>query len=224
MIPGIVAVQRVVPAASPPAVFPAVRNAQAVATSGSQASQTISITATSGDLIIVNFNLRAAATPVPALSTGGWTLYGGAGVANGTSVSSFLWYKVASGSESLTITPSVSNHCASSVFVIEVGTHQGVIESAISTGSGQPNPNLLTPSWGSAKTLWIASYGQANGTTVSVYPLPDNNASARSVASSAGCSTGMCSENLEAASYDPGTFTLSATAAYVGRMIGVQPA
>jgi len=208
-------------APEPAEVAPVVRNAQAVATAGSQASQVVSIVAEAGDLIIVNFNLRAVATPVPGLSSGGWTLYGGA--ANGSSVASFLWFKIAEGNESLTITPSSPNHMATSVLVVAAGTHQGVIESAMSTGSGSPNPMTLSPSWGKAKTLWLASYGQANGTTVSAYPLPDNNNAARSLARSSGCSTAMCTQHLEAESLDPAVFTPSATGAYLCRHIAIQP-
>lgn len=108
--------------------------------------------------------------------------------------------------------------------VIEAGTHQGVIEATFNTGSGSPNTFLLEPSWGSAKTLWMSQYSQANGSTVSAYPLPDSNMHARSGTTTAACSTALCIQSLEASGLDPGGFTVSATGAYVGRTIGVRPA
>lgn len=222
MIPGIVAAQSVIPATPPPSVFPAVRNAQVIATTGAQASLTVNYTASAGDLVIIHFAMRASAAASPTLSDTGWDLV--ASAANGSNAACYIWTKEVAGSGSLTITPPSSLNCAALAVVIETGTHQGVVEYSASSGSSSPNIPSLSPSWGSAKTLWIGTYGQAYGSTVSAYPLPNNNLHARSGTGSTNISMGLCTDNQEIATLAPGAFTVSTTAAYRGWNIAVRPA
>ena len=223
MIAGIVAAQSAIPATPPQ--LPEVRGAGYFASSGAAATLALTYSAQDGDLIIIDFCSRSASATAPTLSTGGWTLLGGAGIQNGTSVVDFLWYKAVSGSESgVTITPPASINCAASVLVIKTGTHQGVVEGASVTASGQPNPPSLTPTWGAANTLWASTYARATGATVSVYPLPDNNSFARSGGLSGSASGGICTQSLNASSLDPSSWTLSVSGTHICRTFAVRPA
>lgn len=222
MIPGIVAAQRRAVSGGGPASFPAIRNAQALASTGSAADLTVNYTASAGDLVIVHFSMRASAANAPTLDDTGWSLL--VSGANGSNVASYVWTKVVSAGGSLTITPPSSLNCAALAVVIESGTHQGVVENATSSGSGAPNPASLSPSWGSAKTLWLATYCQAYGSTVSSYPLPNNQLHARSGTGSTNISMASCADEQETGTLDPAAYSVSTTAAYLGRHLAVRPA
>ncbi|MVW75401.1 hypothetical protein [Pseudomonas xionganensis] len=220
MIPGILAQRR--HGGGAPAAFPVIRNAQAVASTGADETLTLNYSASAGDLVIVVFGQRASASFPPSLDDTGWDLLIGNGNANAPS---FVFTKVVAGGGTLTITPGLPpQYCAAVVIVIEAGTHQGAVENATSTGSGSPNPTPLTPSWGAAKTLWIATYIQAYGSTVSSYPLPNNQLHARSGTTSSNISTAMCADSQEVETLDPATFSVSNTAGYTGRTLAVRPA
>jgi len=86
------------------------------------------------------------------------------------------------------------------------------IESASDFGGNTPDPidpPSLSPSWGEAKTTWIAAAGVKRNSDVSGYPLPDNNHEAGNTGSLSQfpSTTAICSDQLEQATLDPGVFT-----------------
>jgi hypothetical protein len=98
---------------------------------------------------------------------------------------------------------------------------------AEATGSTAPNPPSLTPSWGAADTLWLAVTGWSEGTiTASAFPTNYTNTgqNGTGVAGSEGVSIGWGFRELNAASEDPGTFTLGSAANWVAFTIAIRPA
>lgn len=101
-------------------------------------------------------------------------------------------------------------------------------EGASSTASTSttPDPPSLNPAgWGTEDTLWIAANHRNQNQTTTTYPTnyADNQEDAVSTGSSA-CSASICTRGLNAASEDPGTFTITGTGANVAAItIAVRP-
>lgn len=72
-----------------------------------------------------------------------------------------VYYKVATGSEggtTVNVATSASVSAVAHVYRITTGTHNSAVEASTRSEAeaANPNPPSLTPSWGSADTLWIA--------------------------------------------------------------------
>lgn len=91
--------------------------------------------------------------------------------------------------------------------------------------SAAPDPASLTPSWGSAKTLWIAACGYDSNPTVTVYPTNYTSNQSNAFADNAnGAGIGYATRELEAASENPGAFTLSFSDQWSAVTLAVRPA
>lgn len=149
---------------------------------------------------------------------GGWTeLYdatynsGGNGFTAG--------YKVAAGSDANpTLTLSSGGQCSylaarvSGAGNIEVG---GTVTAALAN----PDPSSFSPSWGSAKTLWMPVFSETGGT------LTSSPSSYTTIGSNAGFNLlGWAQRSLEAASEDAGAFVTSGANPSVATMIAVKTA
>lgn len=91
--------------------------------------------------------------------------------------------------------------------------------------STAPDSGSLTPSWGSAKTLWITAYGcdDQNG-DVSAYPTNyTTNGIYDEFAASNGVGLGSSYRTNEASSENPGAFTIANSQEWLALTIGVQP-
>lgn len=77
-----------------------------------------------------------------------------------------------------------------------------------------PDPSGITPSWGSAATLWIVALGHDNGNTPTVTGFPTNygNTTYASDTSSTGAPLATARRELTASSETPGAFTFTGTA------------
>lgn len=182
-----------------------------------------------GDLILINVG-RDGTTGTGSIS--GFTLlFDQASSANRGQT----FAKVADGTESGTFsyTSGASEQGAWRIAVIKDwwGTiATGVAVSASATGtSANPNPASLTPSWGAADTYWRTVCAFDDGRrSITAYPSsPDNfNLFQNSDASGGSGGAGMGSAGLDknAASVDPGTFTLSASVGWVAWLIAIRPA
>ena len=142
--------------------------------------------------------------------------------------------KVADGTETGTFSysPGASEQGAWRIAVIKNwwGTiASGVAVSATATGtSANPDPGSLTPSWGAADTYWRAVCAFDDGRrSISAYPSsPDNfNLLQNSDSSGGSGGAGMGSAGLDknAASVDPGTFTITASVGWVAWLIAIRP-
>lgn len=211
--------------------FPAVLATATTSDDAVTASHDVNLPAgiSSGDLIIIICNWgrpRAADTP------SGWTLIDEVGTADGTSfTTTTAFYRVADGSEGSTVavtTAALTSKMAATAYLIDAGTY-GSIEADTDylNSTGSVDPPSLSPSWGSAKTLWIAAGGSRIGTTVTGYPLADNQLSATMANTGAGDSrpvTAMsCTAESETGTLDPGTFTLSSNSGWTAITIAVSP-
>jgi hypothetical protein len=152
--------------------------------------------------------------------------------ANGTAVTAQCFYRICDGSET---SPWVLNLDASetgtvSFILIPAATWHGttVPEGVawVNVDTTNPDPPSLNPAgWGTEDTLWIAVVAYDLGTvTVSAYPAnyTDDQTNIRGNNAS-GTGHGVATRSLNAASDDPGTFTLSATEDTLSTLIAVRP-
>jgi len=159
----------------------------------------------------------------------GWTvLYNH----NNSGLRSALIYKIAGSSEGSTIqfTTSGVSRTAHVSYCISAGTYVGVPvvgTMATSTGSTSPNPPNLISGFGNVKTLWIAAT-HSNMAFVSQRPTNYSNLfSIRNEGSTSAehnAAIGTARRELEAASQDPGAFTLSTSARWSANTIAIRGA
>jgi hypothetical protein len=144
---------------------------------------------------------------------------------NGTVASLHVGYKTAVGSDTLTITTSVSEPGAYACY--RITGHNTSQMPEVSTGatdaSQYPNPDTLTPTGGAADFLWIAAHGHDHIDTVNIFPLPYNNLSDQGSASG-DCGLGVCSTEANQAALDPSSFSLSGSEQWVACTVAVHPA
>jgi hypothetical protein len=180
---------------------------------------------TAGDLLIAGMACDGASTiGWPA----GWTAFASS---EATDPSTELAYRFADGSEGSSISITTSTTEEPTAFCYRItGAHpsaapEATIGSVVNTTS--PNPPSLSPSWGSAKTLWIAFVAvDDQGGEVTGFPsnYPDNRLANHSESGANSSCIGVATRELEAASDDPNTFTLATTRSSLPITIAVRPA
>lgn len=179
----------------------------------------------SGDLLIAHVGVRNAGTWTPP---SGWTVLveqGGGGAVGETGV----WYKIATGSEggSATWTAGVATTAAWQVRKITSWHGTTAPEYASNNGDAVAvNPPSLTPSWGAADTLWLALVG-SSANTMNFTGAPANFTDLTSTTASSGggaSNAGSAIRQNNAASEDPGTFTVSQNRWWASVTVGVRPA
>ena len=189
-------------------------------TAGSTHNVSMPASVSVNDLLICAFTHRGSGT---ATTPSGWTLLTYTNNGGGCKLGSY--YKVADGSEggtTVNFATTTNGQAEAIVYHVPAGTYTGTPEvSGTFASSANPNPPLLTPSWGMDDVLWIAVFGCFDQITVSVYPLPDNNEAYSSSAVSS-VSIGSCTTVLSASSEDPGTFTISASKSWLAHTIGLR--
>ncbi len=222
------------PAPAPPvSSFPQVAGpiTQQFSTAGTSHGVTMPATVNAGDLLMTVFCWYASAGATTATIPSGWT-----SKLNTTlnSVGLAVAIKVADGTEdssSQNWTLSVSAAACAITFRITdwFGTTAGVEAAIANTGivTSLDTPSL-SPSWGSAKTLWLAVVGAADdNATVSVYPTNYTTNTSyvnAGAANNSSCETAVGWRELEAASDDPGSFTLSEAESVITTLVAVRPA
>jgi hypothetical protein len=184
----------------------------------------------SGSLVIVVVSTNVATTTTwPA----GWNdIFD---TADGSGASQLtIAYKFCDGTE-VDVTPSLDSAGGSEdghyrCFRIEghhASTPPEVSAAAQSPSSSDTAPDSanLTPSWGSADTLWFTLYGWDNGLnnrTISVFPT-NYTTNTFDQSGAQGCGLGGAYRELAAASEDPGAATLSAGESWVAVTLAVRP-
>lgn len=182
-------------------------------------------TVNAGDLLVVGVMIAAETYPIAA---SGFTSIGSSGRA--TSIKVQYFYKIAAGTEGGTTvdfstSPSAIRMVAQ-VHRIQSGTFhastapQGQFDNG---NSNTPNPPNLSPSWGSASTLWLIGTGVTGASSVSSFPTANNN---NSQAGTGGALRviASCTDATVAASLDPGTFGIASSLDWVAATIGIRPA
>lgn len=158
---------------------------------------------TVGDLLVVMFGFDG----VPTVSIGsgsGWTIEDQTALtAQGGAV---IW-KIADGTDALTLTTSASERSAALTYRISGAVD---LELAVATGSADP-PNLA-PSGGSDDYLWLVFYTTQDNATATAAPANYTNfTTVNSTGSNNGSSVAVARRNLTASSEDPGAFTSPGT-------------
>lgn len=203
------------------ASFPVVQATNSGNTGSNAASYAAPLPASiqAGDLLLL---LVSVNNTITLTTPSGWTqLFN---TANGA-LRHACYYKTASGSEGSTVTVTGSGSAGWATNSYRITGHQGAPEAGTSaTGtSNSPNPPSLTPSWGSAKTLWLAAVGNiVGGGTTATAPTNYGNQVTAAASFSARCSSSR--RELEASSEDPGTYALSASQAWVTNTVAIRPA
>lgn len=197
--------------------------------SGGSTSTSITIPAGSvGDLLLVFFAKDGGAAPTGITGTG-WALLGGQADGDATQCWAGVYHKVADGSDSLSVEYALEV-TAYAVYRISgqgAGLEIGLASNAAGTPTANPDAPSLTPSWGSADTLWVAMNAWDNASrTLTTYPTSytSNQLDADGGGSSAGARVAVASRELAATSDDPSAATISVAEQWVAATVAIQPA
>lgn len=178
----------------------------------------------SGDLLIAAVGVRNAGTWTPP---SGWDLLeekAGGGTVGETGV----WYKIADGSEGATQTWTTGTATTAAWHSFKVTTWHGTTPPEYTSTNGDSaavNPPSLSPSWGSADTLWIALAGSSANTMSFTGSPTDFTGLTTSTASSGGGASNMGSAFRQnaTATEDPSAFTTSTNRWWASFTIAVRP-
>ncbi len=165
----------------------------------------------SGDLLIVIVSIDV----VPTVTwPSGWTSTVLFTTAMPNNFATFTAaYRIADGTEGSTITITTSSSEGSAHTSWRITGYQGTPEfcGPTTANTSSPNPCALTPSWGADDVLWLAVCGYNGNHSITAYPANYSNTINNRWANSNGTGVGSGERLLNAASEDPGAFTLSAS-------------
>lgn len=197
-------------AANPGPAYPVIEGTATYTTDSTIASHSVNLPTgiQSGNLLIMIFRAGSAVTVSSGPS--GWTLLGSRN-SNGVT---YVWYKTADGTEGSTVTVTTGSSIHAAAISYRISGWGGTPEIAFA-GSNVNDPPSLSPSWGSAETLWIAVMtNRRSDSSVSAAPTSYTGLITISQASNIGTDRSRVSSAhrfLTAASEDPGAFTTSGT-------------
>lgn len=211
--------------------FPTVRSSITSSESVDATTHDVAMPATvnSGDLLVCLFIKDGAGLDGLAwddTTYGTWTLK----EENSAGNDRYRCYvKIADGDEgggTLAVTTTTAQQSAHITYAIKdwSGLLADVEDAASVNGTdANPDPPNLAPSWGDADNLYLAPACWDKTNTVSVYSLPDNQ---QYVAGSGaqGVAIACSTDELTGTSQNPGTYTKSASDAWVAHTLVVKPA
>lgn len=204
--------------------FPVVAdtNTSAVNTAGTSHAVSLPPNISVGNLLLVFFATDGDNT---ITNWGGFTeLFS---ESNGTAASLHIGYKIAVGSDTLTITTSESENSAHATY--RITGHNTSQMPEVSTGQWgindiNPDPDSLTPTGGAKDYLWIAVEGNDDDDTVATWPTNFDGSNLEQIATNpGGCNIGVGTYSYNAATLDPGTFLLDAAEQWVACTVAVHP-
>jgi hypothetical protein len=174
-----------------------------------------------GDLLIITIQVPQG-VPQTITWPSGWTqLYNQAN--GGNNVQGAAAYRVADGSEGSTMTITLSGSSTVASVAFRITGHDSAIApqaGTVATGtSSTPNPPSLTPTGGAKDYLWIVCCASD---TADVTAAPTNYSNFTQPGALP--DIGTAERLLNAASEDPGTFTIAASDEWVANTIAVHPA
>lgn len=176
-----------------------------------------SIGTTAGELLILfanNTSGGAFTTPT------GWTLLHGNTLTASKYASCYRWYQA--GDTAPSVTGSTSNWVWQMHRITGGDPSVNPQEATIATaGSVNPNPPSLTPTWGAKDTLWLATYSSSSNASPTAVPASYSTVTFHS--GTVGPGIGTCWRQLNAATEDPGTFTVGASTTWYANTIAVAP-
>lgn len=178
----------------------------------------------SGDVLLLAIQYKGRDRTISSLSQSWNTITNNNNSGVGERRTYILW-RLANGTEGTTTTMTLDS---STDFVASVCYRiQGAqsVEGGVADDSGF-NPPSLTPSWGSAKTLWVVFFGTEGNESSLTYPanytLSQINRSGKSTPDATGQQVWFGARQLETATEDPAAGTLSDTNPIV-QTIAIRP-
>lgn len=210
--------------------FPTVESitSSTFATAGTSHSVNLPATINSGDLLILFWCNRSSPT---VTGPSGWTLkYAGDTSGNFGRGETFL--RVADGTEGSTVTVSLSGTgreaCAQ---VWRISGWEGTLASVetgtlVTASNSNPNPPSVTASWGAEDNLFIAAiHGADDDATASSGPTNYTNVTntVSGGGNNSGASVITARRNLNGATDDPGTFTLTQNETHIVQTLVIRP-
>ena len=138
------------------------------------------------------------------------------------------YYKIADGTETdFAYTSSGVDRSTNRCFAIQGwhGTTPPEEAHGVHATTTTPDPPSLSPSWGSADTLWFVSFAADNGTNAATaYPTNySDNQFTDNTTSTAGVSMAVASREVATATEDPGSFTKTGGQEVVFHTVAVRP-
>jgi len=213
--------------------FPTVQGTQTSSTNTAGTSHTFTLPASiaSGELLLLLVSIGSTAATFDALA--GWTELLDESAAAGLKII----YRIATGGDANpTFTSSASTRSAGIAFRIsfhDSATNAPQIGTTATGSSVNPNPPTCTPTGGAKDYLYIAVCGSSgeqadDGTYCTAFPTNYDSNQLEKTCGTAGTNLGgmiaAATRNLNAASDDPGTFTVSENAAWRAQTVVVHPA
>lgn len=173
-----------------------------------------------GDLLVVVFAVDQVPTITVDTGVSGSNWNELTAGSNGTIVRSNVFWKIAEGSDALTLTTSTTEQSSHACLRITGG--YGVTGTSANGSSTNSNPPNHAGPDGTQDYLWIATRAGDSTVVATVAPASFTDLQTQAAAGTAGASVNTAERSLNAASLDPGTFT-SASEQWVSFTLAVTP-
>jgi hypothetical protein len=203
--------------------------AQQFSTAGTTHNTTMPGTVNAGDMLLISISIYGGNQGTASVSDSGWVELEEADKINQIKLATY--YKFADGTEDgQTINVATTNSVQAVAAVCRItGNHasQAPEKGTAATGSSvNPNPPSVTASWGGEDNLFLATYGQQNGTgAASGFPTNYTSQATNWSGNVANPSSGgLASRALTNATDDPGTFTTPDNSNWITQTIVIRPA
>jgi hypothetical protein len=202
------------PLGPPPPADPTITGrAQAASAASNSTSYAAALPAsiTAGRLLVVH--VSSDGNPTLSDGSGLWTKLGQ--VSQSTLQTSAVFWKIAAGSDTLTVTSSAAEQFSNMAWEIaNVDTVEGA---SLNWNAADPNPPNLTLAAGSKKAIWLAVAGHNANISITAGPSGWSNFATQAGGASASSAAGCAAAELEAtaSSQDPGVFTMASTQATI---------
>ena len=178
-----------------------------------------------GDLLLL-FLVVGTSSAVTFTPPSGFSAVAGAGTSS-TTCNADAFYKIADGTESGTVISVLSaptNISVASAYRVQGADPAYAPEGVATTGTGTaPNPPSLTPSWGSAETLWFATFGKRTGILSSLSAYPADYTSNQTTRDESTVMIGVATDEVATGTENPGSYTLTSSADWMASTIAVRP-
>lgn len=211
--------------------FPSVASSSTTSGTSSGISVTLPSGVTSGDLLVLIAGFDGSGgsetqDPDIFVQEAGWTR---ASMSHaGRVCSGAVFWKVATGSDAATVDLQYNVFGeVGNVIALRITGHGSEVEATAAIESGTsttPDPPSITPSWGAADTLWIAAAVVDNGTKTFTADPSGYSGGVELGSTSAGVAVRSVTKAANAASENPGSFTINFADQWNAFTIAVKPA
>lgn len=211
----------------PAAAFPVIADTNTSVVSTNETSHTMDLppNISSGDLLLLVFASDGGAGGItwPA----GYTEF--KEFAQDTNVTLSLAYRQADGTEGATITVTTGGAQQTSHGAYRITGHVDPVTQAPEDSTGasgataNPDPDSLSPTTGAKDYLWIAVHANDGNKTTDAFPTSYDLSQISQAGGVSGAGVALAGRQLNAASEDPGSFTLNIADQWVAVTVAVHP-